>query len=117
MNQTLSNAIDEQLQRLTAAMKNQGLWEDNPPSKEQLASQQPFAVDTLTFEQWLQWLFIPKMTEMIQARHFNGLPHRSDIHTMASYSFEKYPQNTKDIIAIIKQTDELLNQFAQPAIH
>ena len=32
----------------------QGWWDDEPPSDEALASTVPFAVDTLSFEQWLR---------------------------------------------------------------
>ncbi len=47
---------------LEQTLNDQGLWQVDTPSDEALASQQPFAVDTLQPEQWLQWIFIPKMT-------------------------------------------------------
>ncbi|NRB40927.1 MAG: YqcC family protein [Pseudomonadales bacterium] len=40
-------------------------WEDKPPSESALKSLQPFAVDALRFNQWLQWIFIPKMLYLL----------------------------------------------------
>lgn len=41
------------------------LWEDQAPSEQALSSSHPFSLDTLTPSQWLQWIFIPKMRELI----------------------------------------------------
>ncbi len=45
-------------------MSAAGLWSAQPPSVDALASQQPFACDTLSFEQWLQHIFIPRLDEL-----------------------------------------------------
>ncbi|WP_047045554.1 YqcC family protein [Vibrio mexicanus] len=52
---------------LEQTLNDQGLWQVEAPSDEALASQQPFAVDTLQPEQWLQWIFIPKMTYLCRS--------------------------------------------------
>lgn len=41
-------------------------WDDVHPGEEALLSQVPFAVDTLAPQQWLQWIFIPRMHRAIQ---------------------------------------------------
>ncbi|ORT50479.1 hypothetical protein ST37_11500 [Vibrio sp. qd031] len=43
-------------------------WQQSPPSAERLASSQPFAVDTLSASEWLQWVFLPKMTQLIHSQ-------------------------------------------------
>ena len=43
--------IEMELRRIDA-------WESEPPSPEALQSAQPFAVDTLEFTQWLQFVFV-----------------------------------------------------------
>ena len=45
-----------------------GLWEDEAPSAEALASIEPFAVDTLSFSQWLQFIFVPKLYFIIEQK-------------------------------------------------
>jgi uncharacterized protein YqcC (DUF446 family) len=47
-----------------------GWWSMESPSQVDLASQEPFCVDTLSFEQWLQWIFLPRMRLIIE----QGLP-------------------------------------------
>lgn len=47
----------------------QGWWSEQPPSPEALASTVPFAVDSMNFDQWLQWIFLPRMKVILE----NGL--------------------------------------------
>lgn len=70
-------------------MRQNHLWSDNEPSDEALASQQPFALDTLAPEEWLQWIFIPRMTEML---HNETVPHGFSI----SPYFEQVWKNEAD---------------------
>lgn len=57
---------------LKEVMEKYGHWENKPPSAQALASVEPFAVDTLSCAQWLQWIFIPKMAFLIE--HQQPLP-------------------------------------------
>ncbi|MEZ5436402.1 MAG: YqcC family protein [Pseudomonadales bacterium] len=41
----------------------------------------PFAVDTLDFHQWLQFIFLPRMRDLIDTR--STLPMQSNITAMA----------------------------------
>ncbi len=53
------------LSEVESCLKQLGLWDDKKPSDESLVSTEPFAMDTLTPEQWIQWIFIPRMRVMI----------------------------------------------------
>ena len=53
------SAIAAQLIDLEAALRQLDLWSDAPPSQEALRSEQPFAMDALEFEEWLQFIFLP----------------------------------------------------------
>ncbi len=99
------------LKQLETALIKAQLWEDSMPSLTALSSCEPFCVDTLRFEQWLQWIFIPKMQEMLNAPQFNGFSHTSDIHTMAEHVFKDYQQDTTKITQLIKKIDKLINQL------
>lgn len=48
------------LEDLEKELKLMGVWEAQAPSEAALNSHQPFAIDYLSFNQWLQWLFLPK---------------------------------------------------------
>lgn len=58
----------EQLNELQKIMQKQGLWQSLPPSPEALKSSQPFAIDSLTATEWLQWIFIPRMQALIDSK-------------------------------------------------
>jgi uncharacterized protein YqcC (DUF446 family) len=44
-------AVAEQLLLIERELRVQGWWSDQSPSEESLASQQPFCVDSMAFEQ------------------------------------------------------------------
>ncbi|MGR5543302.1 YqcC family protein, partial [Vibrio campbellii] len=43
------------LNQLEQALKALNIWQDTPPAQEKLMSSEPFAIDTLTPGEWLQW--------------------------------------------------------------
>lgn len=53
------------LDALETALRHNGLWGNERPFSQALASQQPFACDTLALEQWLQFIFIPRMQTLL----------------------------------------------------
>lgn len=116
-NMQTTEQIKQALANLANELDTIGLWTKQPPTLAQLSSQEPFCVDTMPFEQWLQWLFIPKLEQLVSAEHFHGMAHHSDIHTMATYVFKDYTQDTKKSCEIIKDIDALLNSFGQQSIH
>ncbi len=107
----MKNQLINTLEQLETEMISCQLWDNNIPSPTALSSCEPFCVDTLRFEQWLQWVFIPKMREMLNSPDFDSFSHTSDIHTMSNYVFKDYQQDTVKINQIIKQLDDLINQF------
>ena len=54
------------LEQLAQLLKHRGYWQDEAPSQQQLASDQPFAIDTLTFPQWLQFIFLVRFKQMLK---------------------------------------------------
>ncbi len=107
----LLNSLKKYLEELEQALKSAQLWDGNMPTSEQLSSREPFCVDTLAFEQWLQWVFIPKLGVLISSPRFSGMPNQSDIHTMAEYAFKDYKQDTSTICLLIKHIDDTLNKL------
>ncbi|WP_341658906.1 YqcC family protein [Vibrio sp.] len=91
------------LEQLTKQMKSLRLWQSTSPSEHLLESNQPFAVDTLQPHEWLQWIFIPKMTDLIERQM--PLPKG---FCLAPY-FEQCWKNNNDyqsLIDLIKAIDE-----------
>lgn len=74
------------------------LWERQSPSPQALASVEPFAVDQLSFSQWLEFIFLPRMYDVIESAA--PLPENSSIAPMAEEFFKA--QNTEAAAIILK---------------
>lgn len=57
--------LRQHLTRLQHNLIRLELWQSLPPSTERLNSEQPFHLDTLDPHEWLQWIFIPRMTALL----------------------------------------------------
>lgn len=61
------NQIREILQDIEQVMRELSLWHATVPEPAAFESQEPFSVDTLSAEQWLQWVLIPRMYALLAA--------------------------------------------------
>ncbi|MGF1753325.1 YqcC family protein [Vibrio makurazakiensis] len=62
---TAAAQLSSLLEQLEQQMQQAHLWGVTRPSDEALASAQPFAIDTLQPEQWLQWIFVARMQALV----------------------------------------------------
>jgi uncharacterized protein YqcC (DUF446 family) len=85
------------LQVVEKELRAMQLWEEQMPSAETLASDQPFALDKLSFNQWLQFIFLPKMTEIVETA--SELPESCSTAPMAE---EIYRAEQVDAISLIR---------------
>ncbi len=87
---------------IEAELRRLRLWEAEPPTPEALASTEPFCVDTLSFPQWLQFVFLPRMHALVAAEQLP--PGRCEITPLA----EQYFGNSKlDVLALLRALDAL----------
>lgn len=100
--------IADQLLLIERALRLQGLWSSNPPAPEALASTEPFAVDTLRFEEWLQWIFLPRMKHLIEHNH--PLPTSSGIRVMAEWVYAQSPNPHSVLLEALGCFDQLIQQ-------
>ncbi|MCF2948355.1 YqcC family protein [Paraglaciecola aquimarina] len=98
--------VEIQLEKLTENLQNTGLWSDKQPSQEAMASVVPFAVDTMPLENWLQFIFIPNMRELIKNKL--PLPSKLKILPIAELSFV-HVANKQFLLTNIRNIDELFD--------
>ncbi|MDR0258759.1 MAG: YqcC family protein [Comamonas sp.] len=67
---TQHQQLRAQLQQLETALRDAGLWGALPPSEQAMASTMPFMFDALQIEEWLQWVFVPRLHALMDG----GLP-------------------------------------------
>ena len=92
---------------IEAELRRLDEWDATPPSAAALASTQPFAVDTLTLPQWLQFVFLPTMYGLIEARA--QLPERCGIAPMAEEYFSASARDVKPLLKALETVDALLS--------
>lgn len=57
---------------IEAELRKIGFWQSAALRPEQLAFTQAFAMDTMSFAQWLQFIFLPRVREAIASNRFPG---------------------------------------------
>lgn len=108
----MQNQLLDELKKLELALYQAGLWSDVAPAPEQLLSNEPFCIDRLDFSEWLQWVFIPKLTQILEIGQFQGLPNRSNISEMAEEVYKQRATELRKILVILREIDKLLNGFS-----
>jgi uncharacterized protein YqcC (DUF446 family) len=58
----------EKIDEVVAEMRRLGVWQDEPPPPEKMRFSKAFAMDTLSFEQWLQFVLVPRVRGIIDER-------------------------------------------------
>ncbi len=87
------------LTNLQQELKNIALWEEAMPEVDALASEEPFCIDTLNLSQWLQWIFIPEMSYLLE-QHM-PLPNYCGIHEVAEEAFSGMDVGIEPLLSII----------------
>ena len=104
----LQNApeIRDLLLRMESEMRQLDLWRATPPEPRAFASNQPFCVDTMAFETWLQWVFIPRVHALLDQG--GEMPFRSQIAPLAQLMFAEMKEiRTDELETLIARFDEL----------
>jgi len=93
------------LAELEGELKMLRLWSVQAPGAIQMASVQPFCIDTMSFEQWLQWIFIPRMKSMAEQGLTTLGP--CQISPMGEQSFLHLGRRNADLLRILARIDRL----------
>lgn len=103
----LYHQTQEKLQQLTQALQMAHIWSEHAPSRNAMASTAPFACDLMPLEQWLQFIFIPRMQWLIDQQQ--PLPTQIAIAPMAEHVWQAQP-DLRPLIKILTELDLLLNE-------
>jgi N-acetyl-anhydromuramoyl-L-alanine amidase len=104
MQQSQEYMLLNQLQKITKELQKINLWQTMPPNPDAFLSQEPFALDTMQPHEWLQWVFIPRMQALIDAKA--NLP-KFALHPYFEEALKEQKQNVNHLLSLIKQLDEL----------
>ena len=99
--------LAELLMDVECDLRNLQLWESDVPPEDMLVSNEPFAIDKLTFPQWLQFIFLPRLHSMLELNA--PLPNQCGVAPMAEQYFQGLDLPAAGIVAHLQDIDELLS--------
>jgi uncharacterized protein YqcC (DUF446 family) len=102
----IPNRIADVLLEVEATLRSNDLWDSCRPAYGALNSSQPFCLDTLRFEQWLQWVFLPRMKHTLE--NTRPLPRKSGICVYAREYLRKNDPCTNNLLTLMKRFDDLI---------
>ncbi|MFD0965763.1 YqcC family protein [Seminibacterium arietis] len=100
----MRNKTKKQLQILQQVMQQQNLWQAIPPDQKAFLSTEPFAMDTMEANQWLQWIFIPRMHALLESN--SPLPTEIAIVPYVEEALKELEQ-LEDLLAPIAEIEKL----------
>ncbi len=105
MKEVTVQKVQELIDAVEAEMKYVGIWNANRPPESAFRYNKAFASDTMAFEQWLQFVFIPIVREKIKT---NGLwPDESEVGV---YAVKNLEEGVSDKLRnLLNDFDELFN--------
>jgi uncharacterized protein YqcC (DUF446 family) len=80
-----TRAVLAKLEQIETEMKRVGLWQEHPLQAEQYDFNAAFAGDTMSFSQWLQFIFIPSVK---RAAAHEDFPSQSQVGIKAVREFD-----------------------------
>lgn len=82
-------------------------WQEQPLPPEAFESTQPFCLDTMSFPQWLQFVFVARMKVLLEGGQ--PLPSVSGIAPMAEEYFRGRNESGAKLIQALAHMDSLLS--------
>ncbi len=97
---TKANEIEDELKRINR-------WSGQPLSPEKFENMGAFGINTMTFEQWLQFVLIPRINSIVQKKE--ELPESSELAPYAIRVFDGDPE-AHSLHDILYELDKLINE-------
>ncbi len=103
-----TSTIGAYLIDIEADLRQLRLWQSAAPDSAALASTEPFCFDTLTLPQWLQFVFIPRMYELLESDA--NLPENCAIAPMAEEYFSGSDLLARPLLVHLASLDSYITQ-------
>ncbi|NLW05575.1 MAG: YqcC family protein [Pseudomonadaceae bacterium] len=104
--------LTQLLNLLEERLKQTGQWQARQPEAAAFNSATPFCVDTMKLEQWLRYVFLPRMRALIDAG--KGLPASCAITEQIEMVFTN--NEKAKVMEVTLAIDQLLSEHKMPPI-
>ncbi|MGH2361807.1 MAG: YqcC family protein [bacterium] len=97
--------IKEKIASIEAEMKRIAMWQQGPLEPEKYEFHAAFAMDTMAYSQWLQFVFIPRVHEVLDS--YGPVPRQSSVGAQAIREFDGYNE-ASDLVTLLCEFDGLI---------
>lgn len=108
MQMSIHNQVRRSLQAIEQSMRDLALWQAAPPDHEAFSSTEPFCIDSMSAEAWLQWVFLPRMYGLLDAEA--PLPTRFAITPYFEEALKDREPSSLPLLVLLQQLDLMLNK-------
>ncbi|EHM40648.1 hypothetical protein HMPREF0454_03305 [Hafnia alvei ATCC 51873] len=100
--------VRQHLLQIEQQLDSLHLSQECAPDAQAFESKEPFCVDTMAPEQWLQWILLPRMFALLDSQ--SPLPRRFAIAPYFEVAFKERLLEVQPLIVLLQQLDDMLNQ-------
>jgi uncharacterized protein YqcC (DUF446 family) len=100
--------VERRISAIEAEMKRIGYWSPEQLPAEAYDFQRAFAMDTMAFSQWLQFIFIPRVRSIIEQK--GDFPSESMVGTQAAREFDG-DGNASELVTLLSEFDGLFRKL------
>src|SRR5690349_19513806 len=99
--------VAEKIARIEAEMRSIGMWQNEPMPQEKTAAAGAFGQGSMAFEQWLQFVFIPRVNQIVAARA--AFPSKSQVGDQAYREWRMWGDapNVDRLLELLREFDAL----------
>lgn len=101
-------ALSDAARQLENELKQINRWSETPLAPEKMVNMGAFGCNTMSFEQWIQFVLIPRIDQIV--RDQDSFPEGSDLGTYAIRNFDSDPE-TGGIESTLVAIDHIINQI------
>lgn len=105
---SIENQVRQCLLAIEQSMRDLALWQSAPPEPEAFTSVEPFCVDSMQAEEWLQWVFLPRMYALLDVGA--PLPTRFAITPYFEEALKHREPVCLPLLVVLQRLDNMLNQ-------
>lgn len=106
-NVDLYSEVERKISEIEAEMKRIGYWSLEPLPEGAYEFQQAFAMDTMAFSQWLQFILIPRVRLIIEQK--GDFPSDSMVGVQAVREFDG-DSKASSLVTLLSEFDELFRR-------
>src|SRR5215813_11504017 len=101
----MQGLVQAKIAEIENEMKRIVYWQSEPLRPEQYEFRSAFAMDTMAFSQWLQFIFIPRVKNMLETGE--KFPPESQNGAQAVREFDGDDQ-AQGLVALLSEFDEII---------